>query len=29
MKGTITNVSIGPLVIEGLLMEDGTFGVSL
>jgi len=29
MKGTITNVNIGPLVIEGLLMEDGTFGVSL
>jgi hypothetical protein len=28
MKGTVTNVNIGPLVIEGLLMEDGTFGIA-
>lgn len=28
MKGTVTSVNIGPLVIEGLLMEDGTFGIA-
>ena len=28
MKGTITNVSIGPLVIEGVLGDDGKLYVS-
>jgi len=28
MKGTITNVNIGPLVIEGVLGDDGNLYVS-